>query len=69
MNSPALEKEGLKRNRAFLQNHEIRPTTLITDRHLAIQKYVREEWPEVTHMNDSWHVAKGLLLRVVFPIL
>ncbi len=33
---------------------------IITDRHPQVQKYLREQKPEVRHFYDVWHVAKGI---------
>jgi hypothetical protein len=56
-----MELEGLKRTIKLLQDeYEMLPEVIITDRHLAIQKWIRESLPVVSHYYDCWHVAKGL---------
>ena len=54
-----MELEGLRRTKEKLDAHSISVKILITDRHVQIQKWVREQWPAVTHYFDIWHVAKG----------
>ncbi|XP_062600016.1 uncharacterized protein LOC134261608 isoform X2 [Saccostrea cucullata] len=55
-----MEKEGLIRVVQFLQQNNIEVCQLITDRHLQVAKWVRENMPDTTHYVDVWHVAKGL---------
>ena len=55
-----MELEGLKRavNRLVLAGVNI--GTVVTDRHLQISKWIRENMPSGTiHLYDVWHVAKG----------
>ena len=54
-----MELEGLKRSRAALDDANIRVGELTTDRHTQIKKYVENEWSEVQHYFDIWHIAKG----------
>ena len=54
-----MEKEGLIRAVKFLENKGHKIGTLITDRHVQIQKYVRENMPETIHYYDPWHVVKS----------
>lgn len=43
--------------------------TLITDRHHAVMKYLRESRPDVLHKFDAWHMAKGLIsLYILFHL-
>lgn len=55
-----MELEGLKRCRDQLTTNGLVVDELITDRHASVSKYVREQWPEVTHNFDVWHIAKGM---------
>ena len=56
----AMELEGLKRCLKFVQE-EANATVecLVTDRHVQVKKFMREENPEVRHWFDVWHVAKS----------
>ena len=57
--SSRMEKEGLERSLALLDRHSINIDVLITDRHSGINKMMREDHPEITHLFDIWHLAKG----------
>ena len=62
-----MEKEGLKRVLNFLQlKQRMQVEVLVTDRHKQINKWLREEHPQITHYYDVWHVAKGNFLQFVF---
>ena len=50
-----MEKEGLHRAMEFISQQRV----LVTDRHRQINKWIRENHPEVAHYYDIWHVAKG----------
>ncbi|CAG2243279.1 unnamed protein product [Mytilus edulis] len=54
-----MEKEGLQRSVEFFKHHNIKIKTLVTDRHVQIKKWVRENMEDTTHAFDVWHVAKG----------
>nr|XP_022335990.1 uncharacterized protein LOC111132471 [Crassostrea virginica] len=58
--SSHMEKEGLVRCVDFFKSQDINIQTLVTDRHVQIVKWVRENMPESIHLFDVWHVAKGL---------
>ncbi|XP_069109654.1 uncharacterized protein [Argopecten irradians] len=60
-----MEKEGLSRSIAFLQNYNIDIHTIVTDRHVQIRKWVRENMLDTKHCVDVWHVAKGLKKKVL----
>ena len=57
-----MEKEGLIRAVDFFHNQSLTIDTIVTDRHLQIQKWVRENLTEARHYYDVWHVAKGKCL-------
>ncbi|XP_066275661.1 uncharacterized protein [Branchiostoma lanceolatum] len=54
-----MEQEGLRRSLANVENY-VDVGTLVTDRHLGINKMVREDYPHITHFFDIWHVAKSV---------
>lgn len=58
-NSNGMEKRGLERAVDWVKNNDLEIGTIVTDRHLQIQKWIRENLPETTHYYDVWHVAKG----------
>ncbi|XP_028516392.1 uncharacterized protein LOC114575539 [Exaiptasia diaphana] len=55
-----MECEGIKRSLEKLKKLKIKVHVLVTDRHLMIAKYIRENWATIKHFFDVWHVAKGL---------
>ena len=54
-----MEKEGLQRVLNFLQKKDLEIEALVTDRHRQINKWLRENYPDIQHYYDVWHVAKG----------
>ena len=65
-NSAAMELEGLKRSLQFLEAQLMDIKRIITDRHVQVKKYIREQHPNIEHRFDVWHVAKGMLHEVIF---
>lgn len=55
-----MELEGLKRCMADVQDTGYTIATITTDRHISITPYLRDEWPEIIHHFDCWHIAKGM---------
>ena len=54
-----MEKEGLSRALQFLHDNALTVGMLITDRHKQINKFMNQDYSEVEHRYDVWHVAKG----------
>ena len=58
-----MEKEGLERVLDYLQlQHQMTVEVLVTDRHRQINKWLRENHPDINHYYDVWHVAKGNII-------
>ena len=57
--SSAMEFEGFKHSFQFLENNGLNVSTFVSDRHLSIMKYIREELTSVTHFFDLWHLKKS----------
>jgi alkyl hydroperoxide reductase subunit AhpC len=55
-----MELEGLQRCKEKFCEYGVNISTLVTDRHVQVNKWIRSEWPSVTHYFDIWHVAKSL---------
>ena len=53
-----MEKEGLRRSLALLEERGINLDCIVTDRHPQIQKFLREK--NITQYYDVWHIAKGI---------
>jgi len=64
-NSVAMEPMGFRQGLDKLLDEGIPVKVVTTDRHPSIRKIVREEYPEVTHQFDPWHVAKGIKKKMV----
>ncbi|XP_793036.5 uncharacterized protein LOC588250 [Strongylocentrotus purpuratus] len=59
-----MELEGFKRLQAFLASNGLDIGKLITDRHLQLAKYVRENSPTILHTYDVWHLAKSVQKKI-----
>ena len=55
-----MEKEGLCKGMEFLSANALNISTLVTDRHNQISKFVSKEHPSIEHRYDIWHVSKGM---------
>ncbi|XP_052277728.1 uncharacterized protein LOC127876462 [Dreissena polymorpha] len=60
-----MELEGLKRGIAALQEMGIQIKEIVTDRHMQIQKWLRDNHHEIKHSYDVWHVAKAVKKKLV----
>ncbi|ELU16775.1 hypothetical protein CAPTEDRAFT_207942 [Capitella teleta] len=54
-----MEKEGLIRCLDTVMGHDLQIGTIVTDRHLQIAKFIREELQGIIHRFGVWHVVKG----------
>lgn len=65
-NSNAMELEGAKLCFHYLQRVAgLTIKTFVSDRHRGIAKWIRECQPSVTHFFDQWHIAKGLVKKLL----
>lgn len=53
-----MELEGLKRGIQKLRDLDVDITSLVTDRHVGIANYIKENEKDITHYFDCWHVSK-----------
>lgn len=62
---------GLDRAVKALQIKGLKIGQLVTDRHVSIVKYAREQMKGTLHTVDVWHVAKSMcaLVCVYFPVV
>ncbi|XP_049512839.1 uncharacterized protein LOC125940560 [Dermacentor silvarum] len=58
--SGAMELEGLKRALKGLEDQKVCVRELVTYRHTQVRKHMRQNRPDIAHLIDAWHVAKGL---------
>ena len=63
-----MEKEGLHCCLNFLKYHDLTVDVLVTDRHKQINRWLREEHPDVKHYYDIWHVAKGRAMQLAMYV-
>lgn len=62
--SNAMEKEGCKRVLNRVQQ-DVVIEIFCTDRHMSIQKMMREEYPTITHQFDVWHLTKSVTNKLL----
>ena len=60
-----MEKEGLIRAMKVMEDHNLDVGLLVTDRHVQVSKWIREEMSNTLHKYDVWHVAKGTVLYLL----
>lgn len=64
--SNAMELEGGKLCFDYLQGVAgLTVKVFVSNRHRGIAKWIRECHPTVTHFFDQWHVAKGLVKKLL----
>jgi solute carrier family 8 (sodium/calcium exchanger) len=66
--SSKMELEGFIRAMRVLEENNLEVGLLVTDRHLQVQKWVREEMPYVVHKFDMWRVAKCIISHTLLKI-
>ena len=59
LNSSHMENVGLHRAIEKVKGQGLAISTLATDRHPKVSKYMREEHPDIDHQFDVWHLFKG----------
>ena len=60
-----MELEGAKRCFRFLQDSGATIPVFISDRHMGIAKWLRNDQPRTKHFFDIWHVAKSLTKKIL----
>lgn len=55
-----MELEGLKRSLEYLTSRDVSVYRLVTDRHAQVAKWLRENYSEIDHRYDVWHVGKSV---------
>ena len=64
-NSYWMEVEGMKRCLHNLGDHGVEISTLATDRHPSIRKTLADDYPQIRHEYDLWHIVKSLKKRLL----
>ncbi|XP_051727731.1 uncharacterized protein LOC127500556 isoform X3 [Ctenopharyngodon idella] len=62
--SVCMEKEGLIQSLEFLERSGVKVASLVTDRHTQVQKFVREQKPDIAHFYDVWHLCEALTKKL-----
>ncbi len=57
--SAAMEPVGFRRGLNYLLEQGVEVEVVTTDRSPSIRKIMREEYLEIHHEFDIWHVVKG----------
>ena len=57
-----MKRRDLEKVVEWIHRHHLEIGTIISDRHIQIQKWIREILPQTTHFYDVWHVAKVCIL-------
>ena len=55
-----MEKFGLVNALKFLAVNSIQVSTLVTDHHKQIAKYITEVKPDIEHCYDVWYISKSM---------
>ena len=59
-NSARMELDGLKQVLERLEGHGLPISSLTTDRHKQVRRYMRKEKGKINHQFHVWHVAKNI---------
>jgi hypothetical protein len=57
--STHMELHGLKRGLQVMEMNNVQVHDLVTDRHVMIKSYMKNDKADVNHYFDVWHIAKG----------
>jgi solute carrier family 8 (sodium/calcium exchanger) len=64
-NSVQMELEGLKRSLKYLQEtKDMKIGELVTDRHVSVKAYLKNQQKHIKHYFDVWHCAKGVTKKL-----
>ena len=58
-NSYNMELEALKRGVEWMEQMDLELGTIITDRHVQVRAWIRDNLSDVKHYFDVWHISKG----------
>ncbi|XP_072048102.1 uncharacterized protein [Amphiura filiformis] len=62
--SNAMEKEACHRLLDRLKENDVELSIFCTDRHASIAKMMREEYADIDHQFDMWHLAKSVTKKL-----
>ena len=55
-----MELDGLKQILERLEGHDLPISSLATDRHKQVHRYMRKENGKINNQFDVWHVARNI---------
>ena len=59
-NSSGMELDGLRNVFRCIDDQNLSPSSLTTDRHKQVRRYMRQERKEINHQFDVWYVGKNI---------
>src|SRR5664279_1566591 len=62
--SVAMEKVAMSRSLEFLHSSGLKIHTLATDRHTGVRSFIKENYPEINHQFDVWHIEKNITKKL-----
>ncbi|XP_049918879.1 uncharacterized protein LOC126401561 [Epinephelus moara] len=63
--STAMEPVGFRRGLDYLLEEGVEVEVVTTNRSPSIRKIMREDYPDIHHEFDIWHVVKGLMKKLL----
>ena len=60
----AMEKLGFRRTLDELLQAGMEVSTVATDRHMGIRKLLKDDYPEIDHQFDIWHISKSITKKL-----
>lgn len=64
-NSNHMEPEGLKRCLNQIKAEGLKPSAIATDRHVMVTAIMKNEYKEINHQFDIWHLVKNILKKLM----
>ena len=64
-NSYWLELEGLERCLCTITRHDVHTAVLGTDRHPGMKKMMHENYGDIKHEYDLWHIQRGVKKKLL----
>ena len=62
--SNAMEREGFARCMENIQDKGAKVKVVATDRHVSIKSDMKQNYPDIDHQYDVWHLAKSVTKKL-----
>ncbi|XP_071965513.1 uncharacterized protein [Antedon mediterranea] len=59
-----MELKGLQKTLDVFKDFKVNISTIVSDRHRQLQKYLRDNFPDIKHYFDCWHIAKSIKKKI-----